>query len=151
MFPCQYVEPSHFKDLLLVISLTTNYSAHMSIIPSSAPNTYQSLKDIFLHCLKDIFIHFSGVEKGKETWTICLLQAEVKFSIVVLLVFDLLLPMCLICCCLRVWYCCCLRVFIWIIWFFLRYKAGSLVHILLLVCSYDFLLYKAAMFEKMRV
>jgi len=78
----------------------------MSIVPSSAPDTYQSLKDIFLHCLKDIFIHFSGVEKGKETWTICLLQAEVKFSIVVLLVFDLLLPMCLICCCLRVWYCC---------------------------------------------
>jgi len=78
----------------------------MSIIPSSAPDTYQSLKDIFLHCLKDIFIHFSGVEKGKETWTICLLQDEVKFSIVVLLVFDLLLPMCLICCCLRVWYCC---------------------------------------------
>ena len=70
----------------------------MSIIPSSAPDTYQSLKDIFLHCLKDIFIHFSGVEKGKETWTICLLQAEVKFSIVVLLVFDLLLPMCLIYC-----------------------------------------------------
>ena len=68
----------------------------MSIVPSSAPDTYQSLKDIFLHCLKDIFIHFSGVEKGKETWIICLLQAEVKFSIVVLLVFDLLLPTCLV-------------------------------------------------------
>jgi len=68
----------------------------MSIVPSSAPDTYQSLKDIFLHCLKDIFIHFSGVEKGKETWTICLLQDEVKFSIVVLLVFDMLLPACLV-------------------------------------------------------
>jgi hypothetical protein len=34
----------------------------MSIIPSFAPDTYQSLKDIF--------IHFSGVEKGKETWNL---------------------------------------------------------------------------------
>jgi len=37
------------------------------------------------------------VEKGKETWTICLLQAEIRFSVLVLLVFDLLLPMRLIC------------------------------------------------------
>jgi len=81
----------------------------MSIIPSSAPDTYQSLKDIFLHCLKDIFIHFSGVEKGKETWTICLLQSEVKFSIVVpfyeiwLLILENLLELILLAVFLQLW------------------------------------------------
>jgi hypothetical protein len=84
----------------------------MSIIPNSTPDTYQSLKDIFLHYLKDVFIYLLGVEKGKETWTICLLQAEVKFSIVVLLVFDLL-PMFLICCSLCVWYCCLRAAALW--------------------------------------
>ena len=81
----------------------------MSIVPSSAPDTYQSLKDIFLHCLKDIFIHFSGVEKGKETWPICLLQAEVKFSIVVpfyeiwLLILENLLELILLVVFLQLW------------------------------------------------
>jgi hypothetical protein len=42
-------------------------------------------------------------------------------------------------------------VFIWIIWFFLQYETGSLVHILLLVCSYDCSSCTAVLFEKTRV